>query len=263
MRRHLALLAAYFSQYLKMRASDRGDFFIAVLTSFTATIFSFGFLLVLFSRIPRLADWNFGQVLFLYGFSLIPFGLFNVTSLNLYNFGNDFIIEAKFDRVLLRPVATLFQVMFENFRIESFQEVATGLFAVWWSARHLGLHWSATDLVLLAFFGLCGWAIYTAVFLILTCTTFWFEDRVGIHPPVWNMVAFGRYPLSIYTGFVQFLLSWIIPFGFASFYPTVRLLGRQEFRAYAPLVPVVAAGFSALALLLWQRGVRHYSSTGS
>jgi len=263
MRRHLDLLGAYFSQYLKVRTSYRGDFFIALLTSFTATLFSFGFLLVLFSRIPRLVDWNFGEVLFLYGFSLIPFGLFNVTSLNLYDFGNDFIIEGKFDRVLLRPVYTLFQVMFENFRMESFQEGGTGLFAVWWAARHIGLRLSGTDLALLAFFGLCGWVIYTAVFLILTTATFWFEDRIGIHPPVWNMIAFGRYPLSIYSGFIQFLLSWIIPFGFASFYPSVRLLGRQEFRAYAPLVPVVAVGFAALALVLWQRGVRHYSSTGS
>jgi ABC-2 type transport system permease protein len=62
---------------------------------------------------------------------------------------------------------------------------------------------------------------------------------------------------------VQFLLSWIIPFGFASFYPTVRLLGRDEFHVYSWLAPVVAAGFAALALLTWRQGVKHYASTGS
>ena len=65
----------------------------------------------------------------------------------------------------------------------------------------------------------CGAAIYMAVFLILTAVSFWFEDRVGIVPPVFNMLTFGRYPLTIYNVFIQFLLSWIIPFGFASFYP--------------------------------------------
>jgi ABC-2 type transport system permease protein len=58
-------------------------------------------------------------------------------------------------------------------------------------------------------------------------------------------------------------LSWIIPFGFASFYPSVRLLGRPEFRLYAWLVPVVTAAFLAMALTLWNRGVRNYASTGS
>ena len=263
MRRHVDIFLAYFTQFLKVRLSYRGDFFVALLTSFAATVFGFGFLLILLRNVQNLAGWSPAQAAFLYGFSLIPFGLFNVTSLNLYDFGNDYIIEGKFDRVLLRPISTLFQVIFESFRIESFQEVITGLVAVWWAGRLLDMHWTAADVLLLIFFGICGWVIYTAIFLILTSVTFWFEDRIGIHPPVWNMIAFGRYPLSIYSGFIQFTLSWIIPFGFASFYPTVRLLGRAEFRHYAPLVPLVAIAFSALALAIWQRGVRHYSSTGS
>ena len=125
------------------------------------------------------------------------------------------------------------------------------------------IRWGLRDALLLIIFGLCGAVIYIAVFLLLTTVSFWVEDRVGVHPPVWNMIAFGRYPLSIYSELIRFLLSWIIPFGFASFYPSVRLLGRAELRNYAPLVPVVTAVFMALALLVWSRGVRHYASTGS
>ena len=261
--RHLGLLLAYFTQYVKVRLSYRADFLIGLATSLAATFFALGFVVVLFQRIPRLADWRFEELLFLFGFSLIPFGLFNVLSMNLYEFGNTYIMEGKFDRVLLRPVNSLFQVLFENFRIESFHEVLTGLVVVAWASRRLGIPWHLLDVGLLLFFGLCGGVIYLAVFLLLTTVTFWFEDRIGIHPPVWNMIAFGRYPLSIYSGFIQFFLSWIIPFGFASFYPSVRLLNRAEFRAYAPLVPVVAAVFAGMAVLSWKQGVRHYSSTGS
>lgn len=261
--RHLELLFAYFVQYAKVRMSYRADFLIGLATSLAATIFALGFVVVLFSKIPRLGGWRFEEVLFLYGFSLIPFGLFNVFSLNLYEFGSTYIIEGKFDRVLLRPVASLFQVLFETFRIESFHEVAVGLFLVGWSARRLGIHWNPVDVALLLLFGLCGAVIYIAVFLLLSTASFWFEDRIGIHPPVWNMIAFGRYPLSIYSGFIQFFLSWIIPFGFATFYPSVRLLNRAEFHSYAPLVPLVAAGFLGLALFAWNQGVRRYASTGS
>ena len=263
MLRHVELFFAYLSQYTKVRMSYRADFLIGLATSLAATLFAFGFLLVLFTKIPALAGWKFEEMLFLYGFSLIPFGLFNVVSLNLYDFGSNYIIEGKFDRVLLRPISSLFQVIFEAFRIESLHEVATGLAAVWWASRRLGLEWTGLDVALLLFFGFCGAVIYSAVFLVLTSISFWFEDRIGIIPPVWNLIAFGRYPLSIYSGFIRFVLSWIIPFGFASFYPTVRLLGREEFRAFAPLVPIVAAGFLGLALFTWNRGVRHYASTGS
>ena len=55
--------------------------------------------------------------------------------MNLYDFGNNYIIEGKFDRILLRPISSLFQVLFETFRIESFQEVATGIFCMVWAAQ--------------------------------------------------------------------------------------------------------------------------------
>ncbi len=263
MRRHLGLLGAYFAQYLKVRISYRADFLIGLGTSILATVFSFGFLLVLFTRIPRLGGWRFEEALFLYGFGLIPFGLFNVVSLNIYEFGNNYIIEGKFDRVLLRPVSSLFQVLFEAFRIESLHEVVTGTLAVWWASRRLGIAWSAPDVVLFVLFALSGAVIYASVFLLLSCVSFWYEDRVGVHPPVWNLIAFGRYPLSIYSQLVQFLLSWIIPFAFASFYPSAHLLRRTDLVNLAPLAPVMAAACLGLMLFSWSRGLRQYSSTGS
>jgi ABC-2 type transport system permease protein len=261
--RHFLLFFDYFSQYSKVRISYRGDFFISLATSFAATIFALGFVIVLFQRVPQLAGWRFEEVLFLYGFSLIPYGMFNIVSLNLYDFGNNFIIEGKFDRVLLRPISSLFQVLFETFRIESSQEIATGIFCMMYASRHLGLAWTPMKFAMLFFFGACAGIIYVSVFLILTTVSFWFEDRIGVHPPVWNVIAFGRYPLSIYSGVVQFFLCWIVPFGLASFYPSVRMLGRTVSPEYAPLVPVVAVVFLTIAISLWNLGTRHYSSTGS
>ena len=246
-----------------MRLAYKGDFFIAFFSSMAATVIGFGFVLVLFTKIPRLQGWSFYEILFLYAFSLIPLGFFNVVSWNLYQFGDLYIIQGRFDRIMLRPVNTLFQVLFEKFRIESLQEVVTGVLILGLAVRHLGEHWTAADYAWFPVMVLSGTVIYLAVFLILTAVSFWFEDRVGIVPPVFNMLTFGRYPLTIYSVFIQFMLSWIIPFGFASFYPTTYFLHRNEFRAYSHLVPAVAAGFFALACLIWERGVRNYSSTGS
>ena len=263
MKRHLRLFALYFAQYAKVRLAYKADFFIAVFSSMTATVLGFGFVLVLFSKIPKLQDWSFYEILFLYGFSLIPLGMFNVISWNLYEFGDIYIIQGKFDRLLLRPASTLFQVVFEKFRLESLQEVVTGTAVVAVCVRHLHLAWHAVDSFWFLLMVLCGAIIYLAVFLILTAVSFWFEDRVGIVPPVFNMLTFGRYPLTIYNVFLQFLLSWIIPFAFASFYPTTHFLGRRVFTFYFYLVPVVATGFFLLAVFVWNRGVLNYSSTGS
>jgi ABC-2 type transport system permease protein len=262
-KRHALLFADYFAQYAKVRVSYRGDFFVSLATSFAATVFSLLFVVTLFNKVSTIGGWRFEEILFLYGFSLIPYGFFNIISLNLYEFGNNYIIEGKFDRVLLRPVSSLFQVLFETFRIESIQEIATGTYCMVHASHRLGIPWTPIRLATLLFFGICASIIYVSVFLMLTTVSFWFEDRIGVHPPVWNMMAFGRYPLTIYSPVVQFFLCWIIPFGLASFYPSVRMLGRTVSPAYAPLVPVVAAVFLTVAISLWNIGTRHYSSTGS
>ena len=129
--------------------------------------------------------------------------------------------------------------------------------------NRLALPWRPSDYLWFVLMVVCGALIYISVFLTLTAVSFWFEDRVGIVPPVFNMLTFGRYPLTIYNLFIQFLLSWIIPFAFASFYPTTHFLRREAFAAQVHLVPVVAVMFGVLARVVWNGGVRNYSSTGS
>src|SRR5215471_13577077 len=145
LRRHLRLFVLYFSQYAKARLEYRLDFFTSVFSSFLGTAASFGFLLIVFSRVPAVSGWSFDEMVFLYGFSLIPLGVFNVLSWNLYLFSDRYLIEGRFDRVLVRPVDSVFQVLFEAFRLESLQESVTGVAAVVWAARRLHLSFSALD----------------------------------------------------------------------------------------------------------------------
>ncbi len=263
MRKLVTIFWQYLGQYAKTRMAYKADFFIASFANILATLAGYGFVLVLFSRIPQLKGWKFEEVLFIYGFSLIPMGVFNIVSLNLYDFGEIYIVEGKFDRVLLRPIHSLFQILFENFRLESMQEIITGLAAVLYCAGRLNIRPTLDNLVLFPLLVFCGAIIYTCIFVIISSVNFWVEDRIGLSPPIFNMIAFGRYPITIYSAAIQFLLSWIIPFAFASFYPTARFLGRMEFRTEFYLVPVVAAVLTGLALYIWERGVLQYKSTGS
>ena len=253
----------YFGQYAKTRMAYKSDFIIAFIANVFATVAGYGFVLVLFTKIPQLKGWRFEEVLFIYGFSLIPMGLFNIIGMNLYQFGEIYIVEGKFDRVLLRPIHSLFQILFENFHLESIQEILTGLAAVAWCAVRLEIPLTFMNVILFPVLILCGAVIYVCIFIILSSVNFWVEDRIGLSPPVFNMIAFGRYPLTIYNAAIQFMLNWIVPFAFASFYPTVRYLGRMEFQSKFYLVPVVAAVVLGLALWVWALGVRQYKSTGS
>ena len=263
MRRHLSLLTQYFIQYSKVRLAYRADFLISVITTIGATLFGIAVVWLIFGRIPRLVGWSFYEIVFLYGFSLLPMSIFNMLSINLYYFSELYIIEGKFDRVLLRPVNSLFQILFEQFRLEALGDTFLGVFLILTCAGKLGLRLGLADWLFICAATLCGCLIYLAIFLLLTCISFWMEDRAGVIPPVYNMLTFGRYPLDIYNPFIRFVLSWIVPFGFATFYPTAFLLKQEAYGVYAWLMPVVTAVFVSLSVLVWNRGVKNYSSTGS
>lgn len=261
--RTLALVWHYFIQYGKVRLAYRADFLVSVVTTLAGTMAGIAGVWLMFRRAPVIQGWSFEEIVFLYGFGLLPMALFNLLSINLYFFSEVYIIQGKFDRVLLRPIHSLVQILFEQFRVESLADFALGIGILAYTAPRIGVTLDTGAWLLILVSAVLGAALYLAIFLALTVVSFWMEDRVGIIPPIYNMMAFGRYPLDIYGTPVKLFFSWVLPFGFASFYPVAYLLSKQGASGLAIYLPVVAACFLALAVLLWNRGVRNYSSTGS
>lgn len=57
-------------------------------------------------------------------------------------------------------------------------------------------------------------------------------------------------------------MTWIIPYGFTSFYPASYLVGRKT-GWIASASPLVAAGLLFAAYRFWLFGLKHYAGTGS
>jgi len=87
-------------------------------------------------------------------------------------------------------------------------------------------------------------------------------ESIPITQIVFNVNEFARYPLTIYHPIIQFLLTWIIPFGFASYYPASYLLGR-DVGLLAWIGPLVAVILLFISYRVWLFGLRHYTSTGT
>ena len=262
MRRHAGILFSYFAQFLKARLAYRADFAVDALAVVGSFVVNLAFLGVIYSKIRTLSGWTLEQLVFVYGFSLVPLGLFNLVSPNLWTFSERHLVEGRFDRVLLRPLDPVFQVLFESFHPAALTEIALGLGLMGMAAGRMQLHFAALDVVLFPVLAVSAAAVYLGVFLLLTSVSFWFEDRLGVGPPVYNMIRFARYPVTIYHPAVQFLLSWIIPFAFAAFYPATPFLGLPAFRVFAALTPVMGAACLGAALWVFERGSRRYASTG-
>jgi ABC-2 type transport system permease protein len=87
-------------------------------------------------------------------------------------------------------------------------------------------------------------------------------DSVPVTRAVFDNYLFAQYPLTIYPRAINIVLTWLIPYGFTSFYPATYLLGRDS-SLVVWLGPVVAAVLLVLGYQFWRFGLRHYAGTGS
>ena len=262
-RRQLGIVGAYFAQFLKMRLAYRVDFMVDLGANLFAIGVQLATLTVLFSKVPALKGWSFEQVLFIYGFSLLPLGLFNLISINLYRFAEYYIADGNLDRVLLRPVNPLAQVLFESFNVSGLNELFLGTGIMVYAGTRLGLDLGAVDALVFVLVVPSAALVYVGVFLGLTAVSFWFEDRMGLAPPVYNVIRFARYPLTIYGRGVQAFLTFVLPFAWVAYMPATWFVGGPDIRHWALLTPLVGLLVMSLAYAIWRAGLRRYASTGS
>lgn len=265
MGRSITVYFAYLAKFIQARLSYRADFFAslfaAALVSFTGVLFVF--FLIDGETISGLKGWRREEVLFIYGYSQIATSLFNVFAPNLYQFGDRYIIQAQFDRILLRPLNTLTQVLFESFELEALGSLFVGIGILIYSMIKLGIAFSFAGLAWFIISTISGAIILLSVFVFLASLSFHFEDRFGITPPFYNLINFSRYPLPIFNRVIQFILMWIVPFAFVGFFPATFFFAREGFEFFCFLTPVVAMVSLLLASIAWSAGVARYTSAGS
>lgn len=262
MRRSLSLSFSYLLMLVKARMAYRTDFFVQVGSDILLQAVDLVFLLVLFSRVRTLGGWTFEEALFIYGFFLIPFALYNATFAALSEVGSRYILRGELDRVLVRPLNSLLQVQLELLRPQALNGVLLGMVVLGIASVRLELSWTALD-VLTAVSGVVGaWLVYGGTYIAIASVNFWTQDRVGLFPIAYNLITFGRYPMTIYPTVVRFLLTFVLPYGFLAFYPAAGLI-RQEFRVIGLLTPLVGLLVFALGFMTWRWGLARYEGAGS
>jgi len=261
--RNIGLVGALFAQFLKARLANRADFIAEFLATAISSLFALSFVLLLFVPIDSIAGWKRDEVVFIYGLSLIPYGLFATVSWNLYDFGSRYIVDGGFDRVLLRPMNSFLQVTCESFRVQALAESVIGVIVASMALRRLGIDLTWLDGLWLIVSIACGAIIFIAVFGILAAASFFAEDRVGIAPPVFNLINPARYPPDVFNPTIRFLLRFVVPFHFVAFFPATRILDDKALGSPWLWTPFAAVGCMAALAFVWTLGTRRYSSTGT
>ncbi|MFX3623306.1 MAG: ABC transporter permease [Ectobacillus sp.] len=259
---YVQLFLQYAGQYLKTKLQYRGDLIVGLMSDLLMQAVNLVFILVVFGHTQMLKGWAREEIIFIYGFFLVPFALFSAF-FNIWDFNDRYIVKGEMDRILTRPIHSLFQIVLERMDLESLVGGITGIIIMIYASVQLQLSFHWYDFILFLLMVVGGALVYGGIFVSLASIGFWSDAKSSIMPLMYNIGNYGRYPVNIYNRVIRFILTWILPFAFVGVYPASYFLGKKEWYMYAFLTPVMGLLFFTLAVLIWNKGVKRYRGAGN
>ncbi len=223
-------------------------------------------LLVLLAAFPSIGGWGFYPLGFMLALRQMAHGLHH--GLFFSFFGHLWLVRrGEFDRMLVRPLHPILQIMASGLNLSSIGEFLPGavLLAVTWP--HVAVAWTPLNVAYLAVVLLSGAVIEWAVYLFFAGFDFWLGGRAGLlYIPSAFLHPSTLYPAHIYGRALAFTITFVLPYAFIAYYPTLYFfqMDAGPFPAYlAYLAPLVALVTAVVAIAFWSLGLRRYQSTGT
>ena len=224
-------------------------------------------LYVTLHQFPSMNGWDFRQMFFLYALWMAGHELHNVAFFNVVSVP-EFVREGRFDRFLVRPLDTLFQVITVPQQIspDGFILAVVTLVA---ATSIAGVRVDAMLLLFVPLVVLGGALIDLGISLTVATMSFWFVQVDTLRWAVMSLEQdFTRYPISIYGRGVRLVLTFVFPFAFMNYFPATYFLQKAETGlhlnpAVGLLTPAIGLAWFVVSYAFWRIGLRHYQGTGS
>ncbi len=262
MRHYLALYGYFLRQRFKVLMEYRVNFLIGASSTIVVQAAGILAIWVVMQQVPEVNGWTLDELLLIYGLITLAKSINHMFADNLWTVGHTYIRTGMFDRFLVRPIDPLFHLLADRFCHDGIGNFLVGLVLVARSLVVLDVPLGPATLAYLALAVASGGLIFIALNLITAVSAFWIVNSIPTTRMVFELHEFAKYPLGIYPRAIGILLTWVVPYAFASFYPASRILGR-EYGLVTWLGLPVAVLLTLIGYRFWLFGLRRYASTGS
>jgi len=260
--KYLRLLGAFFRVSVIGETAYRVNFFIQLFQSLLNLGMSLGGLAVIFSYADTLGGWRPDEVLALVGVYFLVGGMIGL----VIQPGMEQLIESvrtgTLDFTLTKPEDAQLIVSIQRVEIWKLIDIMLGFAVLATALIRLGEKvggWQAGEFIATL---LAGGVIIYSFWLILATLSFWFVRVENILVIFQSVYEAGRWPVSLYPGWLRYGLTFIVPVAFATTVPAEALAGRLNWETLLGSVLLAAALFT-ISRVFWRVGLRHYSGTSA
>jgi ABC-2 type transport system permease protein len=252
------------SASIQERIEYRWNFIIflsTLLILYTAQIMTVG---VIVNRFKTIGGWNMGEIVFLYSILILIGGFVSSLFTGILEFGS-LVRLGDFDRLLIRPLSPLGQVIAMGFDISGIAHITLAIITFLYANTLVAIQWNLNNILFLSITILAGILIMGGIRIVIASVAFYaINNQSLVHLFIFSAREFLLYPVSIYSRGVQFSLTFLFPIAFVNYYPVSLFLNKDT--GFSPWFGIISLPIGiflfSLGLVFWRKGIRNYESSG-
>lgn len=173
----------------------------------------------------------------------------------------DGVRNGTLDLILLKPADAQLLVSLRRLAPARMWDVVVGIAVMAWAIGEVGAP-SPLDAGIAALLLTAGLASFYSLFLLAICLSFFFVRVDNLRFLLWSAADAGRWPITVFSGWVRWALTVVVPVAILTSFPALALRGQWD----ASLLAVgcgTALAFVIGSRLAWTRSLAHYTSASS
>ena len=218
-------------------------------------------LVFVFQHANKVSGWTLHESLLVTAFFLILQGLVGTLVEPNIAATVEAIRAGTFDHWVLKPVDSQLIASIQRIAPARIWDTIAGLLLMGFALGHLPTP-DPSAFLYCALMLACGLSAMYGLFILTTATAFWWVRVDNLRHLLGSVLDAGRWPASVYRGWVRTLLSVVVPVTLVSTTPVEALLGRLDWTSAIHSL-VVALTMLTLSRAVWRRALRAYTSASS
>ena len=240
----------------------RANFFIQLLQSAVSVGVALVVLALVYSQTTELNGWNESELMIVLGIQILLGGVIRTTiQPNMQRLMED-VRDGKLDFALTKPEDSQVLVSIRNVQIWRAVDVIAGAAVLAYGIDGLETGVGVGDVLLFLGLLLLGAVTIYCFWLVIATLAFWIVNVWEIIELFDGIYQAGRWPTSIFPGWLRFGVTFIFPLAFAITVPAEAITSRLEWSTVG-----IAIGFAVVLFAFtrwwWGFGLRRYSGASA
>lgn len=241
-------------------SSFRLSFFLIIIMDLFFYFSTLATVSFIFDHVSTIGPWDESRLLFFISFMLAIDHLHMTVVSEGFWMLSQHIRTGSMDYILLKPLHSIFTVFFRHFRPATILNgfVAWG-FLIYYG---IGLDLAWHSWILLPIMVVLGFMLLIVLEFIITASTFWMVEGLGINFLRMQLQQLSRWPDFIYASMSRKVLTVGIPLLLIGSAPVRFLFDFREYHLLLGLIFAIII-FWIILLYIWKIALRRYDSASS